>query len=66
MTLNAGMDMMMQAPNNDNEVRKYFAFTKELLASGDLQIDRIDDAVKRILAVKLAMGLVDLPPSMAQ
>lgn len=66
MTLNAGMDMMMQAPNNDNEVRKYFTYTKELLQSGDLQIDRLNDAVRRILAVKLAMGLVNVPTAMAE
>ena len=65
MSLNAGMDMMMQYPKDDNEVYKYFDIVKQLLNSGDLDIQRINDAVKRILAVKLSMQLIEVPDMVA-
>lgn len=58
--------MMMLAPKNDNEVYLYINIVKDLLSEGDLHISRIDDAVKRILAVKLAMRLVLIPTAMAE
>jgi beta-glucosidase-like glycosyl hydrolase len=55
MSLKAGMDMFMQHPKDDNEVNRYFEYTTKLLGSGELNICRLNDAVRRILAVKLAM-----------
>jgi beta-glucosidase-like glycosyl hydrolase len=55
MSLKAGMDMFMQNPIDDIEVNRYFEYTTKLLDSGELNISRLDDAVRRILAVKLAM-----------
>ena len=53
--MNAGMDMVM-APSR---YREFFATLKRLVEQGDIPQARIDDAVKRILRVKLAMGLMD-------
>lgn len=61
MSLNAGMDMVMLEPRDDEEVKKYFEIVNELIKSGELRLSRIDDAVKRILKVKLAMQLVSVP-----
>lgn len=65
MSLSAGLDMMMLAPKDDEEVYKYINIVKELLKEGELHEARINDAVKRILAVKLAMRLVDVPAEIA-
>ncbi len=54
-SINAGMDMAM-APNT---YREFFSTLKELVEEGRVPISRIDDAVKRILRVKFAMGLLD-------
>lgn len=54
-TINAGMDMVM-LPDN------YVLFLKllgELAKEGGVPMARIDDAVLRILRVKIAMGLMD-------
>jgi len=53
--MNAGMDMVM-APSR---YREFFATLKRLVEQGDIPQARIDDAVTRILRVKLAMGLMD-------
>lgn len=61
-SINAGMDMVM-VPEN---YATYFHDLKQLVEDGDVPITRIDDAVTRILRVKLAMGLVTdqpLPPT---
>ena len=55
MSLNAGMDMVMLEPRDDNEVKRYFEIVNELLDSGELRLSRMEDAVRRILCVKLAM-----------
>jgi beta-glucosidase len=55
--VNAGIDMFM-VPRN------WQLFIENLLSHielGTVSIDRIDDAVKRILSVKLAFGLFDKP-----
>lgn len=57
--------MMMLAPKDDKEVYKYIDSVKELLQEGELHEARINDAVKRILAVKLAMRLVEVPDAYA-
>ncbi len=54
-SINAGMDMVM-VPNRYPE---FFNTLKALVLEGRVPISRIDDAVKRILRVKLAMGLMD-------
>lgn len=66
MAYNAGMDMTMQFPRDDNEINRYYQTMKSLLASGDLREERINDAVRRILAVKISMGLVDVPKAIAE
>ncbi|MEJ2247951.1 MAG: glycoside hydrolase family 3 N-terminal domain-containing protein [Acidobacteriota bacterium] len=54
-SINAGMDMAM-APNT---YREFFNTLKELVEEGKVPMERIDDAVTRILRVKFAMGLMD-------
>lgn len=54
-SVNAGMDMFM-APK---KYRELFTTLKELVEAGEVPMARIDDAVKRILRVKFAMGLMD-------
>ena len=54
-SINAGMDMVM-VPNRYQE---FFNTLKALVQAGRVPISRIDDAVTRILRVKMAMGLLD-------
>jgi beta-glucosidase len=54
-SINAGMDMGM-VPEN---YRAYISDLKALVSEGKVPMSRIDDAVLRILRVKLAMGLMD-------
>jgi beta-glucosidase len=54
-SINAGMDMAMVP----TKYREYFTLLKELVNEGRVPMSRIDDAVKRILRVKFAMGLMD-------
>jgi beta-glucosidase len=54
-SLLAGMDMFM-APQRYKE---FFATLKGLVEKGEVPMSRVDDAVVRILRVKLAMGLLD-------
>jgi beta-glucosidase len=54
-SVNAGMDMAMEPTN----YRQFFKYLKELVAEGVVPMSRIDDAVRRILRVKFAMGLMD-------
>ncbi|HXB59175.1 MAG TPA: glycoside hydrolase family 3 N-terminal domain-containing protein [Candidatus Acidoferrales bacterium] len=63
-SVNAGMDMVM-IPNGPDKPNNYIEFIrdlKELVANGSVPQSRIDDAVRRILRVKFAMGLFDDPP----
>ncbi len=53
-SVNAGSDM-------DMESYAYVAHLKELVENGKVDIKVVDDAVKRILAVKFKMGLFDDP-----
>jgi beta-glucosidase len=55
MSINAGMDMVM-VPQRYEE---FFAKLKEGAQDGTVPMARIDDAVRRILRVKIAMGLMD-------
>ena len=42
-----------------NRYREFFTELKSLVAAGEVPMSRIDDAVRRILRVKAAMGLLD-------
>ncbi len=53
--LNAGVDMYM-APNS---WKKVFKSTLEAAQSGEIPMARLDDAVRRILRVKFALGMFD-------
>jgi beta-glucosidase len=54
-SLNAGMDMVMIG---SPKYREFFTTLKSLAESGDVPMTRIDDAVRRILRVKFAKGLM--------
>jgi beta-glucosidase len=54
-SINAGMDMVMVP----NKYQEFFTTLKDLVNEGKVPMSRIDDAVKRILRVKFAMGLMD-------
>ncbi len=58
-SINAGLDMVM-VPNGPGHANNYLEFItdlKEKVAEGKVPQSRIDDAVSRILRVKLEMGL---------
>ncbi|MDZ4656999.1 MAG: glycoside hydrolase family 3 N-terminal domain-containing protein [Bythopirellula sp.] len=52
---NAGMDMFMVP----EKYREFIKLLTELVNAGEVSMDRIDDAVVRILQVKAALGLLD-------
>jgi beta-glucosidase len=54
-SVNAGMDMAMEPAR----YARFIATLRELVQEGRVPLARIDDAVTRILRVKLAMGLMD-------
>ncbi len=54
-SINAGMDMAMVP----RKYREFFTLLKELVGEGRVPMSRIDDAVRRILRVKFAMGMMD-------
>jgi beta-glucosidase len=54
-SINAGMDMVMVP----QKYREFFDTLLGLVKEGRVQMSRIDDAVRRILRVKFAMGLMD-------
>jgi len=56
-SIDAGVDMVM-VPTN---FRRFINAVTSLVERGDLSIERIDDAVARILTVKIAMGLFESP-----
>jgi beta-glucosidase len=55
--VNAGVDMLM-APDGWKEL---YANTLAQVKAGQIAMDRVDDAVRRILRVKLRAGLMELP-----
>lgn len=55
-TINAGVDMILFNKNIDED----YAFIKQAVADGTLQMERIEEAVLRILGTKMAHGLFDL------
>ena len=54
-SVNAGMDMAMEPAR----YARFIATLRELVQEGRVPLARIDDAVTRILRVKVAMGLMD-------
>jgi beta-glucosidase len=59
--INAGIDMAMEP----NRYREFIAHLTALVEEGDVPQERIDDAVRRILRVKAAMGLLGPEPHIA-
>jgi len=59
--INAGVDMVMVP----DDWRQFIADTMEDVRSGAIPMSRIDDAVSRILRVKLRAGLFDVNPGEA-
>jgi beta-glucosidase len=55
LSINAGMDMVMVP----TKYREFFDNLHALVKEGRVPISRIDDAVRRILRVKFALGLMD-------
>lgn len=55
--INAGMDMIMVPM----DYRRFITNLTSAVEAGDIPISRIDDAVRRILTVKLEMGLFAQP-----
>ena len=56
MAINAGIDMSM-VPGNFS----FFDLLKEAVQKGEVPMSRIDDAVRRILTLKMKVGLFDDP-----
>src|SRR4029453_1733395 len=54
-SINAGMDMVMVP----SKYKEFYTLLKSLVEAGEVPMARIDDAVRRILRVKFAMGLMD-------
>jgi beta-glucosidase len=64
-SINAGLDMIM-IPNGPGKKNNYVEFARllgEHVRAGRVTEARVNDAVLRILRVKLAMGLVERPPA---
>ncbi|HJQ24246.1 MAG TPA: glycoside hydrolase family 3 N-terminal domain-containing protein [Blastocatellia bacterium] len=54
-SINAGMDMVMVP----TKYAQFYTLLRDLVKEGRVPMSRIDDAVRRILRVKFAMGLMD-------
>lgn len=53
--INAGMDMVMVP----DDYKLFISTLKQVVEDGRVPMERIDDAVRRILRVKIAMGMLD-------
>ncbi|HEY2760637.1 MAG TPA: glycoside hydrolase family 3 protein, partial [Pirellulales bacterium] len=62
-SINAGLDMVMipNAPGKPNNYVQFIDDLKQLVADGKISQERIDDAVRRILWIKLQTRLFDHP-----
>ena len=62
-SVNAGLDMAMipNGPGQKNNYVEYITLLKQLVAEGKVSQTRIDDAARRILRVKLQIGLFEHP-----
>ncbi len=59
MVVNSGVDMAMLSPYNGNiPISYYQEVLKTATLNNDITISRINDAVRRILGVKMALGLI--------
>lgn len=56
--INAGVDMVMAV---DGDLKKFHRGVKKGIDSGEIAMERIDDAVRRILRQKFRMGLFENP-----
>ena len=56
LAINAGIDMSMTPYDTE-----FCTLLKELVEEGKVKMDRIDDAVERILRLKFRLGLFDMP-----
>jgi beta-glucosidase len=56
--LNGGIDMFMMGQNKGN-IERLIKNIKKTLSDGELFVSRLDDAVTKVIAVKMAMGLVE-------
>jgi beta-glucosidase len=61
LAINAGVDMAMEP----DRYRDFIKHLTALVEDGDVPVERIDDAVRRILRVKAAMGLLGPNPAVA-
>ena len=59
-SINAGIDMVMVS-GQAQPYKKFMRLLKESVEEGSISMERIDDAVQRILKVKLRSGLFDSP-----
>ena len=59
-SINAGIDMVMVS-GQGQPYKKFMRLLKESVEEGSIPLARIDDAVKRILKVKIRNGLFDNP-----
>lgn len=57
----AGIDMFM-VPSRESMI-EYIAFTKMGIQNNTISIDRLNDAVARILSVKLGLGMIEVSNS---
>ncbi|MGE5805628.1 MAG: glycoside hydrolase family 3 N-terminal domain-containing protein [Ignavibacteria bacterium] len=62
-SINAGVDMAMMSNFSGFNHRTYIDTLKSLINKGMVSIERIDDAVKRILTQKFRLGLFEHPYS---
>ena len=56
-SINAGIDMVMVP----NDFKLFIQYLKELVSENKVSIERINDAVRRILTVKFELGLFEKP-----
>ncbi|BCE03049.1 glycoside hydrolase family 3 C-terminal domain-containing protein [Marinicellulosiphila megalodicopiae] len=59
--INSGVDVVMLAPSSreNDRVDEFINNTIQSVKNGKIKISRIDDAIKRILSVKMSLGLFD-------
>lgn len=62
-SINAGLDMVMipNGPGQKNNYLEFIKLLKQLVADGQVSQARIDDAARRVLAVKYQMGVFEHP-----
>ncbi len=62
-SINAGLDMVMipNGPGKANNYVEFVTYLKELVNEGKVSMERIDDAVTRVLRIKFMMKLFERP-----